>query len=232
MTSKQATALLDDRLNDRTILDTLRRLDSPANRPASLFPIDISVMAYLVRRRAIDHEIVDSRQTLADAVGCQSLRTIDASLERLEKAGWISVRHRWNGNSNAIQVNVNTVPALAPVQRKVTKEAGQFAVWYKGELERSGFRKQVRRKNWLSRSELSAQRILNKCGGDVELAKVRFGWGLRFSKWQKIVQSGSLYHVNGIFDKMVKELQEYIDSKAKQTAIDTPGTSGGSGNEQ
>jgi hypothetical protein len=168
-------------------------------------------MSYLVRRRAIDHEIVDSQQTITDALGYKDRETIEASLVRLEKAGWITVRSRGNWNTNAIQVNVDAVPALARVRDKITKEAGALAVWYKGQLERKGIRKF--HKNWLKRSEPSAQRLLTQCSGksgsEIEIARGVMGWGFEQPKWRRLLMSGSLYHVGRFFNKILRECERW-----------------------
>ena len=208
-------------LGDHEVLDILRRLDSPANRPSELFPIDYHVMSYLVRRRAIDHEIYDSEQTIARALGYKDRETIAASLVRLEKVGWITVRHRGNWNTLAIQINCDRLPACASVRDKISKEAGLLALWYKGELERNGIRKF--HKNWLKRSEPSAQNILTrlegKVGSAIELAKYILAFGFKQPHWKRLLMRGSLYHVEKYFNKILLECELWHKSHAKQQTI-------------
>lgn len=225
-TTATATVTL---LGDHEVLDILRRLDNPTNRHSELFPIDNYVMSYLVRRRAIDHEIYDSEQTIARALGYKDRETIAASLVRLEKVGWITVRHRGNWNTLAIQINFDRLPACASVRDKISKEAGLLALWYKGKLERNGIRKF--HKNWLKRSEPSAQNILTrlegKVGSAIELAKYILAFGFEQPHWKRLLMRGSLYHVEKCFNKILRECEFWRQSQAKKQATDAQRMNGG-----
>jgi hypothetical protein len=174
-------------------------------------------MSHLVRHRAIDHEFYGSQQTIADALGYKDRETVAASFVRLEKVGWITVRHRGRWNTCAVQLNLNKVPALAKVNEQITPQAGTLAALYKSLVEAPdlNLRRKRLHKNWLNRSLLSAQKILNKCGGDAEWAGRLLEWGLRYSKYHKTFESGSLYRISHIFDRMVDEGRATGGAKCK-----------------
>ena len=224
-TQATITALLDN----NTVVDISQRLLFSEDKPSSFTPLDISLMDYLIHRRAIDHEVRDSLLTMARRLSCSDYRTIEASLTRLEKAGWVTARGCGKWNTRALQINVDAIPALAPVREKISKEAGQLAVWYKGQLERNGVRKF--HKNWLKRSEPSAQRILAQCSGKIgsgiDIARGVITWGLEQPHWRRLLMRGSLYHVERFFNKILRECDLWYKSHAKQQAIDVKRTDGG-----
>lgn len=227
-TQATTTALLDN----NTVVDISQRLLFSEDKPPSFTPLDNLLMDYLIHRRAIDHEIRDSLLTMARRLGCSDRKTIAASLKRLEGAAWITSRGCGKWNTHAIQINFDRLPACANVREKISKEAGQLAVRYKGHLERNGIRKF--HKNWLKRSEPSAQRILTQCGGKIgsklEIAQGVITWAFEQPHWKRLLMRGSLYHVERFFNKILRECELWHQSHAKQQTITGQRMDGGNHN--
>lgn len=186
-------------------IDVLQRLFFTENKPSSLTPLDIAILAYLILRRTTDHSIHDSHLTIAERV-CSDRRTVSRSLRRLEKAGWVSVGGRGAGRSKAISINIEKLPAAQPIRAAVTIEAKQLASRYHIALQkRVGVRKFP--KNWLTRQAPSAQRILTHCEGNLPLACEVIGHALSNPKF-KLRASKSLYHVLVIWPSIMRSYQQ------------------------
>jgi hypothetical protein len=155
-------------LTDRITVQTLRDFLSDENKPADLGPVDLLQMVYLMLRKAEDGGIVDSQQTLARRLGC-SVKTIGRSQKLLASKVEFIARVRRKGRTSELTINVENIPAEAPLRLILTEEATRLAAWYKGELKKRHRKKFQKR--FTEHNMVTAQRILNDCGGDVDLAK-------------------------------------------------------------
>jgi hypothetical protein len=153
-------------LDNHVLIDILQRMFYSEAKPSNLLPVDLSVMTYLLLRRCTDHAIFDSYQTIAERV-CVERKTVPESLDRLQRAGWIALGSRGPGRSKAVTINIDKFPAAQPVRDRITLEARVLVQEYVKELGKVGRRKFP--KQWIPRQLPSAQRILTKCGGDVNL---------------------------------------------------------------
>jgi len=90
-------------LSDSTIVESLLNLYSSEDQPqpSNLQPIDIAFVTYLILRRTHDHEIFDSQFTIGQRLKSDR-RAVARSLARLKAAGWIGIRKRGRGMSDAI----------------------------------------------------------------------------------------------------------------------------------
>ena len=156
--------------NTRT-LETIRDFLS-ASKPPKMTPVDVLHICYLTLKKAEDHGITDSLQTLARAFGCD-LKTVQRSQERLVKHGWLS-RIRRRGRTSELSLNIENIPHEAALRVKITPEARQLALLYQLGLRKHFGRKKFP-KYWLENQALSAQRILNECAGDLALARKILG---------------------------------------------------------
>jgi hypothetical protein len=182
---------------DNITVTTIRDLLSNESKPAELQPVDLLYLAYLMLRKAEDHHITDSNDTLAKRFNCDQ-KTIVRSRKRLVDAGYIAVERR-KGATSAVSINIDNIPAEATLRSKITPAARNLASRYKNALGRLGKKKFP--KHFLSNQVPTAQRILDSCGGDEEFASQVIGFALGhrdflkksrkslyelFSRWEKV----------------------------------------------
>lgn len=190
-------------LSDHAMIDVLQRLHFSESKPSYLLPLDISLLTYLVLRRSIDHEISDSAGTLAHRL-CVERQAIGESLDRLQQHGWITVSGRGVGRSKGLSLNTEKFPAIQAVRERISEEAKFIAREYANELQKAGRRRFP--KNWISRQFPSAQRIIDKCGGDAALARSMVAFGFTDKELHKSVRT-SLYHATLIWPKITRAYQ-------------------------
>jgi hypothetical protein len=193
--TKKATSLISDSVTIQTLRDFLA-----SEKPASMTPVDILHVIELTLRKAEDHAIFDSQQTLAKAFCCDR-KTIIRSQQRLVKLKWLS-RPKRKGRTNALSLNFENIPTERTLRSLITPDAGKLAHRYKVVLQKLGRRKFSR--HWINAQTSSAQRILDQCGGDLEAAtrliehalsnpkhrsKAKKSLYELFGKWSKIVQT-------------------------------------------
>jgi hypothetical protein len=58
-------------MNHKSTITMLQNLFFSETKPAELKPVDLSLLTYLILRRAEDHYIHDSQLTLANRLGCE-----------------------------------------------------------------------------------------------------------------------------------------------------------------
>lgn len=149
-------------------------------------------------RKAEDHEIFDSQQTIARAFGCDP-QSIVRSQKRLQELGWLS-RPQRRGRTNALSLNYENIPSEKAVQILVTQDARTLSLNYMTELENKGLKRKTS-KHWFARQHFSAQKILNRCGENLELAtkivKFAIGHPRLVGKAKK-----SLYELNGAWSRV------------------------------
>jgi len=198
-------------LSDNSIVEQLLNLYTSEEHPSKLQPIDIALVTYLVLRRTHDHEIFDSQLTIAQRL-CSDRRAVAHSFDRLKSIKWISVRKRGRGMTDAIALNVESLPATRKLRQKITPEARELAERYQLALRALGPRRFT--KNWLSRQAANAQIILGFCDGNLELARRLVGFAIRKSRHQKKARI-SLYHARMVWSRIVQEYQEWATQQSE-----------------
>jgi len=212
-------SFIDNHITDATLLNFLL---SP--KPPGIGAVDILHVLLLMSRKAEDHEIFDSQQKLAQYFGVDA-KTIVRSQKRLEKIGWL-VRSRRRGRSNSLVLNYENIPAEEPLRLKITPQAGQLTVSYQIALQKMG-RKRFP-KHWIAQQKPSAQRILDRCGGCLELAEQIIYHALTspshrrksvkglyniVGRWKKIKHTYDLSTEVRRQQKQIAEAQAYLDSQ-------------------
>jgi hypothetical protein len=194
--------LLTDQQTVRTLLDFL----GDETKPNSLGPTEISIVTYLIVRKGVDHTITDSLQTLAARLGC-SLKTARRAVENLVKMQYLTrIRHK--GRTSELAVNFDNLPCEATLRSKISVEAGRLAVWYRLELKTRRLQTKFD-KHYTSRQEPSAQRILDRCGGDADLAEKMIDHALGHAKHQNRAKKG-LYELLVRWPKIEKTFSESV----------------------
>jgi hypothetical protein len=201
---------LEPLLDNHAIIDVLQRMFFSESKPSQLIPVDLAVITYLVLRRCVDHAIFDSQDTIAQRV-CVERKTVMDSLARLELAGWISLGGRGKGRSKAISINFEAFPAMQPVRDKISDGARALVREYVLELQKAGRRKFP--KQWATRQLPSAQRILTKCGGDVNLAYRMMRFAFVHPELRNRARM-SVYHMVCIWPKVTKTYHAYMEQMA------------------
>jgi hypothetical protein len=184
-------------IDDSATLATLRHLFFSEDKPKTLQSIDIAVAAYLVLRKCEDHEVLDSYQTIAERINSER-KAVARSLARLQSQEWITVRKR-TGQTAALSINTQSMPAEHAVRDKITPEAKTLAANYAkllllGHPSIHVDKRMAKRKHFIKNQYASAQRIIGKCGGDRALAGNVTGFAVVHSKHRKAAQV-SLYHL-------------------------------------
>ena len=200
--------------DDTTTLHTLRNFLSSA-KPTSITPVDILLVAHLISRKAEDHPIYDSQQTLARMCNV-NWRTIQRSLERLasKEIDWISSPQR-RGKTNALSLKYMNIPAEDTLRLKLTADAKQVAFRYQQAMKKFGRMKFPAQ--WLAQQFVSAQRILNACNGDMELAAQIVNHAINHQKYGQRSRQ-SLYHLYGLWPKVLTSYTEKLQARERQRA--------------
>jgi hypothetical protein len=185
-------------LNDSTTITTIRNFLA-SEKPASITPLDILQMVHLMTCKAEDHDTFYSQQTLARMFNTDP-RSVARSQQRLAdtEIDWIA-RPKRRGKTNAVSIKYQNVPGEEIVRLKITPEASQISLRYQIALRKNG--RQKFPAQWLKQQFPSAQRIINDCGGDVELAARMIGHALSDLRHHKRAMQG-LYHIYGRWRKI------------------------------
>jgi hypothetical protein len=191
---KKSNSLISDKVTVQTLRDFLA---SP--KPPAMTPVDILHVIQLTLRKAEDHPIFDSQQTLSQAFNVDA-KTIVRSQQRLEKIGWLS-RPQRRGRTNALSLNIENIPTEKVLRSLVTSEAKQISVRYQIALQKMGRKKFP--KAWLARQFVSAQRILDTCGGDMDLVARLMTHALNTPQHRNKATK-SLYELLGRWPKVVQ----------------------------
>lgn len=199
--NEDSTALL----SDDTSLATIRNFLA-SEKPASITPLDILQMIHFMTCKAEDHDTFYSQQTLARMLNVDT-RSVARSQQRLAspEIDWIA-RPQRRGRTNAVSIKYQNVPAEEILRLKITPEAQQIALRYQTALRKHGRKKFPA--HWLRQQFPSAQRILNDCAGDIELAARMIGYALYDPRHRKKAMQG-LYHLYGRWQKLQKAYTEW-----------------------
>ncbi len=141
-----------------------------ADKPEGIEPSEIAYMVCLMACKAMDHPVTHSHQTLSNMLGC-GVSTIQRTEKKLKQKGYISQDSR-RGRSKFTTANLDRIPMADPtLPTKPTEEAKKLfqayiAAWYK----HFPGQKRKLRKSWGTSQPWNAQKILNRCGGNLELA--------------------------------------------------------------
>jgi hypothetical protein len=210
------SSLISDSVTVKTLRDFLA---SP--KPAGMTPVDVLHVIQLTLRKAEDHPIYDSQQTLARAFCCDD-KTIVRSQKRLEKLKWLS-RPQRKGRTNALSLNHENIPTETSLRTLVTADAKKLAAIYQRALMKAG-RKRFP-KFWLGQQFLSAQRILDRCDGDVQIAADIVTYALHARLYRARAMK-SLYTVLGAFPKIAAAYLAQHEQKQRELAIQAQADSG------
>jgi hypothetical protein len=185
-------------IDDKTTVATLRNL-LKSTKPPGIGPVDILHIVRLILSKAEDHPVFDSQQTLAEAFGVDT-KTIVRSQKRLVKVGWLS-RPARKGRTNALSLNFEQIPAEEPLRLKITPTAKKVAGIYYNALKKRGRKKF--HKHWVEQQTPSAQRILDRCGGDLAVVSAILDHALTWPT-HKAKSAKGLYVVVGRWEKIMK----------------------------
>lgn len=196
--------------SDRATCDVLRRLFFSESKN-NLLPVDLNLLAYLALRKAADHPIDDSEGTLAQRL-CMERKAVRRSIDRLAETGWITVDSRGNGRSRRIALNVERFPAMQPVRERVSEAARGIVTDYMQALVRYEPKRKFP-KGWRDRQAPSAQRLIDRCGGDARKAHDLLAVGFHDPALCKRVRK-SLYHATLIFPQLEKAYDKRVEAMA------------------
>jgi DNA-binding MarR family transcriptional regulator len=198
--------------DDRATMETLRNLYFSEGK-AGLITSDIATATYLLLRKAEDHQIDDSAETIAKRLNLER-KAVGVSLSRLEKAGYIILSKR-AGKPMGMSINYENMPATRNLATAVTDDAKLVAGKYTQALDRYklGSKRERQKKGWYPRQQVNAQKLLNYCDGDVDLCRKMIAHALG-NPDLKLRAAQGLYHMWSIWKK-VKE-----SYAAKHPAVD------------
>lgn len=157
-----SSSLITDSVTNQSVRDFLN-----AEKPANITTVDVLQMVHFLLRKGQDHEIYDSQQTLSELCACD-VRTIARSQQRLHSFGWLS-RPQRRGRTNALSLNYEKIPSEKAVRVLITQDAKTLSSHYMNELRSKGIKRKFPNA-WFARQHLSAQKIIDRCDGDLELA--------------------------------------------------------------
>jgi predicted transcriptional regulator len=200
--------------DDATALITIRQFLSAQNKHESLRLIDYLVVSYLMSLKSEDHDVWPSQLTLARMFGVDT-RTIARSLGRLVKVGYISVEHR-KGRTSLYALNYEAIPGEESLTEKITQNARTLSHWYQQELVKGRHRKKFP-KRWLAQQFLSAQRLLDKCKGNVETAGKVILFALSHRAFQK-KSAQSLYNLFSLWKQLAPAYRAHREQEKEQEA--------------
>jgi hypothetical protein len=170
-----------------------------AEKPESCTPLELLHVVHLLVAKE-DHPNHASQVTLSNRL-CADVRTIQRCQNTLEKRGWIAKRER-RGRSNAMTLLYENLPTAEFHRTIISDAARNLAGQYQGILRQRRIRQRFP-KGWLGQQHLSAQKVINECGGDSELAFKVIDHALRHPKHRKRAAE-SLYNLRTRW-KQVKE---------------------------
>jgi hypothetical protein len=180
-----------------------------ADKPDAATPVCVAIVVLLLNFKAVDHAAVFSQQRLAGMLGCD-LKTIQRALKLLSKLGWVSQPQR-KGRTKALTVCIDALPLQNAPRLRPTQEAKELTVRYQDALRRILNRKRFH-KNWFKSQFWSAQRILDRCGGDVELARHKIGHALAHPRHARKARK-DLYTLFGRWNLVEKTFAESAEKR-------------------
>ena len=189
---------------------TLQRNFYAAKKPDGLTSTDVGAVALLLSYKAVDHEVTHSLATLASSLSCDQ-QTIRRSLVRLEDLKWIHRTAR-KGRSDEIELLLDNIPLDAPLSHQITDEARDLVKAYVNHLTSLGKKKFY--PHFVKNQWYSAQNIINKCDGDVALAKQMLVFATNDPTFKRAA-SASLYKLWSKWRKLERAYSEYLQIKEK-----------------
>lgn len=184
-------------VGDTASLQSIRDLFA-SEKPPSINSVDIAQIVYLITHKAEEKEIFDSQQTVARALGCD-VKTVVRSQKRLQKLGWIA-RPQRKGRTCALSLQFQNIPFEQTVRTIITQDAKTLSLRYMTALKGKGLRRKFPNA-WLGRQYLSAQKILDRCTGSLELAEQIVTFAVMNPRLQNKARK-SLYELHGQWPKV------------------------------
>jgi hypothetical protein len=184
-------------INDSTTVAALRSFIA-APKPPELLPEDILQVIWAILHKAEDHYVYPSQLTLAQAFNC-SINGISRGQKRLATLGWLSVTHQ-RGRPNLIGLNLDKLPHGQALKTMISEDAQELAARYKIGLQKKTKRTRFP-KLWLQQQQLTAQRMLDDCKGDVELVAKLIGYALNSPEFYKRAAK-SLYNTFTVWKRI------------------------------
>jgi hypothetical protein len=112
-------------------------------------------------------------------------------------------------------INYAAVPGEEALQEKITQDARNVSFKYQQLLQKKGRRKFHKR--WLGQQFLSAQRIIDKCKGDADVALRVIQFALAAKPFQQTA-SQSLYNILRIWKPMGTAYLAYREQQKAEAA--------------
>lgn len=200
-------------MNDDASTLKLARNFLRSEKPPSITPVDILQIVYLMLRKAEDHDVFDSQQTIAKALN-SSTWSVKRSQEKLERLGWLS-RPQRRGKSNALSLRYQNIPAEEALIRQITPQARKLALGYKAALSK------CRKKfpaQWLPQQFLSAQRILDLCSGNEQAASNLINYAFSHPQHARRARQ-SLYNLLGRWKRLVQDYSAALEAQERERQI-------------
>lgn len=184
-------------INDSVTLQSIRDFLA-SEKPANMTSTDVNQIVHLLSRKAQDHPIYDSQQTLSKVCACD-VKTIVRSQKRLQKLGWLS-RPQRRGRTCALSLNYENIPSEKAVQKLISQDAKALVSRYVDELRTKFIRKKFP-KHWLGQQRVSAQWLLDRCSGNLELAEKIVKFAVSHPRLQNKAKKG-LYELKGQWNRV------------------------------
>ncbi len=173
--------------SDSRILKIIRDFTQAA-KPDGIGPSEISFITSLLAFKAIDHPVTFSHGTLATMIGCCDEKTIRRVEKTLKANGWISTTSR-RGLSKLTSVNLDRLPMA---NRTLPAKPSEAAIELRKRYLQALFRLRIKfpHKKQLSTQDWSAQKIINRCDGNAEVAFQMIEHAIGHAKHTKAARRG------------------------------------------
>jgi hypothetical protein len=204
-----------------------------AQKPDGMQQPDYALALTLLPFKADDHAVTFSQTTLKEYMAC-SEKTVARSEKALKALGIISQSDPRPGHAKTTVINIKKLP-LAGQLKEPTEDAKRLVYHYMkslkenflnsksfetikkyGKKHRTAYGFKQFDKNWIDRQERQAQKMLDKCNGDIKAAarvishartNPKFTWA--FKK--------DLYNVRSCWSNIMKAMAE--EDAAKEASI-------------
>jgi hypothetical protein len=207
-----------------------------AQKPDGMQQPDYALALTLLPFKADDHAVTFSQTTLKEYMAC-SEKTVARSEKALKDLGIISQSDPRPGHAKTTVINIKKLPLAGPL-KEPTEDAKRLVYHYMkslkenflnsksfetikkyGKKHRTAYGFKQFDKNWIDRQERQAQKMLDKCDGDIKAAarvishartNPKFTWA--FKK--------DLYNVRSCWSNIMKAMAE--EDAAKALALSQP----------
>lgn len=205
--------------NSEHVLSTMRNFYA-ADKPPAITTHDIDLVILLMAYKALDHAVNHSIETLARYLK-KDVKTVRSSIEHLIAMGWLH-RERRKGASSGLMLIADKLPQAetSADAHKVTADAKALAKVYHQAVVLLALkdRKMSKRKKkaqsttrWGEAQQYNAQNILNRCDGDVALAKQMLQYALGHPRLARIARE-SLYKLFKWWKHVEQSYSEHLQA--------------------